>query len=85
MSRKAVLLSCTEKEKQQPEKWVNGRKPERRLHERAQIVLSCLDGKTNLQFAEEMVISRFTVAKWRNRFAKKYDPAIRNKILQTLG
>jgi len=100
MSRKAVLLSCTEKEKQQLEKWVNGAKVERRLHRRARIVLSCLDGKTNLQVAEEMVISRFTVAKWRNRFAKKglaglvdnprsgkpkkYGAAIRNKILQTL-
>jgi transposase len=100
MSRKAVALSCTEKDRQQLEKWVNGAKVERRLHQRAQIILACLDGKTNLQAAQQLRISRFTVAKWRIRFAskglsglidrprsgkpRKYDTGARNKILQTL-
>lgn len=100
MSRKAVNLSCTEKEKQQLEKWANGAKVEKRLNQRARIVLACLDKKTNLQVAEQLGISRFTVAKWRNRFSaksldglvdnprsgkpKKYGEIIRNKILQKL-
>lgn len=100
MSRKAVTLSCTEKERQQLEKWAHGAKVERRLHQRAQIILICLENKTNLQVAEQCNISRFTVAKWRTRFAskgldglidrprsgtpKKYGTTIRNKILQTL-
>lgn len=100
MSRKAVALSCTEKEKQQLEKWVNGAKVERRLHQRAQIILACLEKKTNLQISQQMRISRFTVAKWRRRFAsrrldglvdkprsgkpKKYNLSMRNKILRTL-
>lgn len=52
MSRKAVNLSCTEKEKQQLEKWANGAKVEKRLNQRARIVLACLDKKTNLQVAK---------------------------------
>lgn len=100
MSRKAVTLNCTEKEKRQLEKWANGAKLEKRLHQRAQIILTCLEKKTNLQVAEQLDISRFTVAKWRTRFAnkrldglidhprsgkpKKYGPALRDKILRTL-
>jgi transposase len=100
MSRKAVILSCTEKEKQQLEKWANGAKVERRIHQRAQIILACLEKKTNLQVARQLQVSRFTVAKWRTRFAqkrlgglvdnhrsgkpKKYGSAIRDKILKTL-
>ena len=48
MSRTAVALHCTEKEIQQLEKWVHGAKVEKRLHQRAEIVLACLDRKTNL-------------------------------------
>ena len=45
MSRKAVSLKCTDKEKQQLEKWVNGAKIEKRLHQRARIILACLEKK----------------------------------------
>ena len=95
-----MALSCTEKEKQQLEKWSNGAKIERRLSYRACIILACLEKRTNLEVAQQMNISRFTVAKWRNRFAnkgldgltdkprsgkpRKYSTADRNKILQTL-
>ena len=100
MSRKAVTLDYTDQEKKLLEKLVNGTKVEKRLHQRARIILACLEKKTNLQVAQQLVISRFTVAKWRDRFAtkrlqglidnprsgkpKKYDTAIRDKILQTL-
>ena len=100
MSRKAVSLSCSEKEKEQLEKWANGAKVEKRLNQRARIVLACLEKKTNLQVAQQLSVSRFTVAKWRNRFSdksldglvdnprsgkpKKYGETIRNKILQKL-
>lgn len=100
MSRRAVVLSCTDKEKQQLEKWANGAKVEKRLNQRARIILACLEGKTNLQVAQQLDISRFTVAKWRTRFAckrldglvdnprsgkpKKYGMVIRDKILKIL-
>jgi transposase len=82
------------------DRWVNSGKIERRLHLRAQIILYCLDGKTNLEVAQKLGISRFTVSKWRNRFyeeglkglydtkrsgsPKRYDNEFRNKLLQLL-
>ena len=71
MSRKAVLLECSEEDKRVLEKLSSGGKVEKRLHDRAKIILSCLKGKTNVEIAAEQKISRFTVAKWRTRFAKK--------------
>lgn len=71
MSRRAVFLNCTEEEKSQLEKWKNGGKVEKRLYDRARIILSCLEGKRNIEVAAELNISRFTVAKWRTRFARK--------------
>lgn len=95
-----MLLNCADVEKRQLEKWSGGGKVEKRLHDRAKIVLSCLEGKANIEVAAELKVSRFTVAKWRTRFAekgiaglidkprsgkpKRYDVSLRNKILQTL-
>jgi transposase len=100
MSRKAVFLNCTQEEKRQIEKWSSGAKIEKRLHDRAKIILSCLAGRTNTEIAAELNISRFTVGKWRTRFANKgikglmdkprtgkpkwYDASLRNTILQVL-
>lgn len=99
MSRKAVFLNCTEEEKHQLEKWSCGGKIEKRLYDRAKIILSCLTGKTNIEVATELKISRFTVAKWRTRFANKgisgltdkqrsgkpsRYTSLRNQILKTL-
>lgn len=100
MSRKAVIIKCSAEEKMQLEKWAKGTKVEKRLHERAKIILRSLEGKTNLEIAEDLQISRFTVGKWRSRFAnkgmkglfdearpgkpKKYDDCLRNNILKTL-
>jgi transposase len=100
MSRIAVSLNCTDEEKRILKKWSSGAKIEKRLHDRAKIILRCLDGKKNIEVAVELGISRLTVAKWRNRFAikgiegladsprsgkpKTYDTAFRNNVLQTL-
>lgn len=71
MSRIAVRLNCSREEKRQLEKWVNGVKTEKRLHDRAKIILCCLEGKTNTEIAEQLKICRFTIGKWRNRFSQK--------------
>ena len=100
MSRTAVSLNCTDEEKRILKKWSSGAKIEKRLHDRAKIILCCLNGSKNIEVAAELGISRFTVAKWRNRFALKgidgltdsprtgtpkvYGSAFRNKVLQTL-
>ena len=100
MSRQATILNCTEKEQAQLKKWSNGAKVEKRLHTRSKIILCCLENKRNIEVAAELNISRFTVAKWRNRFIKqgltglrdaprsgtpkKYTEALKTKILKTL-
>ena len=68
MARKAVKLKANEETIKILEKWVKSEKIERRLHLRAQIILYCLQSKTNLEISQELHISRFTVAKWRKRF-----------------
>jgi len=68
MSRYAVILNCTEEERSQLEKLVNGEKVEKRLHDRAKIILYCLKKKSNIEIAKVLNISRFTVGKWRSRF-----------------
>lgn len=95
-----MIIKCSKEEKLQLEKWAKGAKIEKRLHERAKIILLALEGVTNLEIAKDLQISRFTVGKWRSRFAskgisglfdearsgkpKKYDDNLRNKILKTL-
>lgn len=49
---------------------VNSRTGSVRLAERSKIILAANEGKENLQIAEELGISRDTVARWRNRFAQ---------------
>jgi transposase len=100
MSRVAVKINCTEEEQRQLEKWANGGKVEKRLHDRAKIILCCFQDKSNLEIAAELKVSRFTVAKWRNRFSvkgvkglldmprtgkpRKYGANLRIAILRTL-
>lgn len=100
ISRQATALHCTEDEKLQLKKWGSGAKTEKRLHVRSLVILYCLEGKRNIEIAADLKISRFTVAKWRNRFIekgleglvdsprsgapKKYDETLRTKILKTL-
>lgn len=100
MSRKAMRLNISSEDLKILEKWNKSEKIERRLYVRSQIILLCEKNKTNLEIAQELNISRFTVAKWRLRFnkegikglydvqrsgkPKKYDSEFRNKLLKTL-
>ena len=100
MARKAVKLIADEETIKILNKWNKSEKIERRLHFRVQIIILCLKNKTNLEVAQELCISRFTVAKWRKRFhkeglkglydiqrpgkPKKYGDDFRNKLLKTL-
>jgi len=100
MTRKAVRLVANKETIKILEKWNKSEKIERRVHFRTQIILYCLKNKTNLEIAQELNISRFTVAKWRKRFyeegikglydaqrpgtPKKYGVNFRNKLLKIL-
>jgi len=52
------------------EGWARGRSTAVRVAMRAQIVLLAARGKRNKDIATEMGTDRFTVARWRTRFAK---------------
>lgn len=100
MARKAVKLIADKETIKSLEKWNKSEKIEHRLYFRSKIILLCLKDKTNLEIAQELGISRFTVAKWRKRFykeslkglydiqrsgkPKKYGDDFRNKLLKIL-
>ena len=54
MSRVAPVVTCSDEDRRQLERLSSSRTEEARLVERAQIVLSCLDGERNDQIAERM-------------------------------
>jgi transposase len=100
MARKSMHIQADKATKELLEKWSNSEKIERRLYLRAKIILKCLENQTNLEIAQELQISRFTVSKWRMRFykegikglydtqrlgkPKKYGVEFRNKLLKLL-
>jgi transposase len=53
---------------QELEKWIHSQKIERRLLERARIILLASQGKSNKVIAELLQTREATVSKWRNRF-----------------
>ena len=100
MPRRATGINCTEEELIQLQAWSNGRKTEKRLVERAKIILFCHEGMRNDQIASTLHVSILTVAKWRKRFSKDrlaglvdqprsgkpktYDDSTRDAILKLL-
>ncbi|MCP5274254.1 MAG: IS630 family transposase [Burkholderiales bacterium] len=70
MPRKAIEITLTQDQKEQLEKIVRSHSAERRLVERAEIILSCAFGKQNQEIAQEYGTSEARVGKWRKRFAR---------------
>src|SRR5512139_876495 len=100
MPRKAIEIKLTEDQKAQLEKLTRSHSAERRLVERASIILACAAGKQNLEIAAEHKMSVPRVSKWRRRFAEQglagledgqrpgkpvtYGQAFRDKLLSKL-
>ncbi len=70
MRREASAVQLTDEEKQILEEWLRRGKTERRLVERAQIVLLAYEGQTNDQIAEQLDTRTARVSKWCGRFGK---------------
>lgn len=68
--RVAAPITLTEEQRSQLQVYARGRKIPQRLVERANIILLAAKGSENLEIAEELVISRHTVARWRERFSE---------------
>jgi transposase len=68
MRRSAFAVELTEEEKRVLGEWLRRGKTERRLVERAQIVLLAHEGKTNDEIAEQLDTRAARVSKWCRRF-----------------
>jgi len=68
--RKAELVLSGE-ERLELERLARRPKTQQRLAVRAKIVLACAEGSSNIEVADELGISRFTVGKWRSRFVQR--------------
>ena len=69
--RSAVGIELDEAERCELEARTRRRKISRADAMRAEIVLLAADGATNLAIAEQLGVTRVTVATWRKRFAAK--------------
>lgn len=100
MPKVADKIECTEPELKKLKAIVSGHKSEKRMIDRAKIILACHEGKRTDKIAAELKTRPNTVAKWRRRFAKfrmtgledavrsgkpkKYTDETRNAILAIL-
>lgn len=75
--RVAAAILLTDEERTALVKWAQGRSTEARLVLRAKIVLAAADGATNKQIAADLGTDTHTAARWRNRFAEKRLPGIK--------
>lgn len=70
MPRKAIEIILTKEQEAQLEKMTRSQRAERRMVERARIILACAAGKQNQEIAAEFETSVLRVGKWRRRFAE---------------
>jgi transposase len=66
--RVAQAITLSQEQRLQLQIYSRGRRVPKRLVERANIILLAAAGNENLVIAEELQISRHTVARWRERF-----------------
>lgn len=69
--RVAPAITLTDKQRHELRGYARGRSLAQRLVERAKIILLAAEGRENLEIAEQLAISRHTVARWRGRFIEQ--------------
>jgi len=70
MSKRAASLNLTSSEKAMLEQWVRAGTSEKRLVERARIILLTDQGLTTRQIAQSLDTRLARVSKWRQRFLR---------------
>jgi transposase len=68
--RPTALIELTAEERAELKRYLRRGTIERRLAQRAHIVLLCAEGRTNQDVAEVVGVTPGTVGKWRKRFAE---------------
>ena len=66
--RPLPLLEISTDERATLERWVARRKTAQAVSQRARLVLSCADGRSNMEVAAQVGLTGQTVGKWRHRF-----------------
>ena len=79
MTGKATTIILTEQERNELEVWVRKPTMERRLADRARIVLEAATGKTTQGIAHSLKMRRGMVSKWRTRFARQHMDGLMDK------
>jgi len=100
MAKPPTPLTLSAEERQTLERWVRNHKTERRMVERARIVLLAAGGEASGEIARRLATPAARVSKWRVRFARqrlagladrprsgkppRYDSSTRQRILDKL-
>jgi transposase len=79
MAGKATLVILTEQERNELEVWVRKPTMERRLADRARIVLEAATGRTTQEIGHSLKMRRGMVSKWRTRFARQHMDGLMDK------
>lgn len=66
----AAKIILSNEEKKILTSWIRGGKTEKRLVERAQIILAATEGWNNIEIAQALNTRPARIGKWRNRFVK---------------
>ena len=70
MSKRPTVLALTPENRSTLEAWVRAGKTERRLAERARVVLAAAEGQNTIEIARSQHLRPATVSKWRVRFSR---------------
>ena len=68
--RIAPRVAVTDEQRQTLRRWSRGRTTPTRLVRGAQIVLLAVEGKQNIEIADELGVERTIVGRWRKRFVE---------------
>jgi FixJ family two-component response regulator len=84
MGRPIGELKLAGHERGAPENWGRGSKSAQALALRARMILLCAASKTNTEVAAELLVTKQTVGKWRQRFMDRRLASVARFCMRTL-
>src|SRR4030042_5926172 len=71
MSRHAILVTVSESDRQELERWVSAHRTPQQVAQRCRIILAAAKGQQDKGIAKRMEINFKTVTLWRQRFCSE--------------
>jgi hypothetical protein len=71
MARRALLVTLSESDRRELERWVSAHRTPQQVVQRCRIVVAAAKGQQDKDIAESMEINVKTVALWRQRFSRE--------------